>query len=69
MSVGIIIPNIWKNVQNHQPGIHYIMGLSENSVSHIPMDYKLSPCSPLKFLFVGIPYFQTNPYEHILTYQ
>ena len=23
----------------------------------------LSPCSPLKLLFVGIPYFQTNPYE------
>ena len=22
----------------------------------------LSPCSPLKLLFVGIPYFQTNPY-------
>ena len=35
------------------------LGLSENSVSHIPMDYH--QCSPLKVLFVGIPYFQTNP--------
>ena len=32
-----------KNVPNHQPGIHYIMGLSENSVSHIPMDYHHVP--------------------------
>ena len=37
------------------------MGLSENGVSHIPMDYHHVP--PLKLLFVGLPYFQTNPYR------
>ena len=40
------------------------MGLSENGVSMcISYSNGLSPCSPLKLLFVGIPYFQTNPYE------
>ena len=41
--LGFLFPIYGKNVPNHQPGIHYIIGLSENSVSHIPIDYHHVP--------------------------
>ena len=55
-----------KHVPNHQPGIHYIMGLYENSVSHIPMDYHHVPHQNF-YLWASPIFRQTRMHIYLLT--